>query len=102
MIVNAPPLIVSVKEVFRTCAVGVVESIRRMVTRGLPAAVGVPLITPVVAFSDSPGSEPEEISQVYGLTPPTPCSAKEYGTPTCAFGSAEVTMENDRSKIAML
>ncbi len=37
----------------------------------VPWVVGVPEITPVVAFSASPaGRLPDEIDQVYGVVPP--------------------------------
>ena len=41
----------------------------------VPVPVGVPEITPVLAFSDKPvGKEPEVIDHVYGVVPPLTCS----------------------------
>ena len=49
----------------------------------VPAAVGVPEIAPVVAFSVRPaGNAPELIEKVYGATPPLTFSAAEYDDPT--------------------
>jgi hypothetical protein len=48
------------------------------VSPNVPASTGVPEITPVEAFSDSPGgSDPAETVQVYGLVPPVAASVPE-------------------------
>jgi hypothetical protein len=52
-------------------AVGVCESVARMVKLAVPSVVGVPLIAPVAEFSMSPaGRLPAETFHVYGGTPP--------------------------------
>jgi hypothetical protein len=44
----------------------------------VPAVVGVPVIAPVVAWSDSPaGSAPPITDQAYGGTPPVAATADE-------------------------
>ena len=49
----------------------VLESVALMVKLAVPPAVGVPVIAPVVLFSERPsGSEPAETVYVYGDVPP--------------------------------
>jgi hypothetical protein len=55
-------------------AVGVCESVARMVKLAVPSVVGVPVIAPVGEFSISPaGRLPAETVQEYGVTPPDAC-----------------------------
>jgi hypothetical protein len=52
-------------------AVPPVESVTFTVKENGPAVVGIPLITPVPAFSVSPGGRlPEAMAKVYGEVPP--------------------------------
>jgi len=49
-------------------------------------ALGVPEITPVLAFSDNPGGRaPAVIAYVYGAVPPVAASFSEYGAPIVAL-----------------
>ncbi len=58
------------KSLVAVLAVGVVESVRRMVKGKLPTVVGVPDITPVELLRTSPGgSVPNETVQVSGNVP---------------------------------
>jgi hypothetical protein len=57
------------------------------------AAVGVPVMAPVEAFSDNPaGNVPLVSDQAYGVVPPDAVSLAEYATPTCPFGSDVVVL----------
>jgi len=48
------------------------------VKSGEPAVVGVPEMTPVEVFNDSPaGSEPIDMDQVYEPVPPVACKVWE-------------------------
>jgi hypothetical protein len=50
---------------------GVPESATCTVIANDPATVGVPLIAPVLEFSDSPAANwPDVIDHVYGVVPP--------------------------------
>lgn len=54
-------------------------STARTVKVEVPVAVGVPEITPVDVFKVNPaGSDPTEIDQVTGATPPEVCTVAEY------------------------
>lgn len=56
-------------------------------------ADGVPLMTPVEAFSDSPaGKVPVVSDQVYGVVPPEAASIVLYQAPTWPPGSEAVVM----------
>jgi hypothetical protein len=70
----AKPINIIVSERVAVTA-GARESVTRAVKVKLPAAVGVPLIVPVVELSVSPaGRLPAAIDQEYGLTPPEAAS----------------------------
>jgi hypothetical protein len=58
-----------------------------------PGAVGVPEITPVEAFSESPAGRAPLIVHVEVPAPPTDCSVALYGTPATAAGSDAVVTE---------
>lgn len=63
---------------------GLLESCTWIVAVVVTAALGVPLITPLVEASDRPaGSEPPVTDQLYGGVPPAAPRAAEYGAPTC-------------------
>ena len=50
---------------------GLSLSVTCTVKLDVPAAVGIPLITPVDALMDNPtGSAPDEMDQLYGVAPP--------------------------------
>ena len=52
------------------------------------AVVGVPVIAPVAAFSDTPaGKLPAETLNVYEPVPPVALTVCEYATPTVPFGN---------------
>ena len=52
------------------------------------AVVGVPVIAPVAAFSDSPaGKLPAETLNVYEPVPPVALTVCEYATPTVPLGN---------------
>jgi hypothetical protein len=62
--------------------------------RDFAAAVGVPLITPVEAFSERPlGSAPEVNAQLYGAVPPLAVRVAVYAAPTLALGKALVAID---------
>src|ERR1700677_5242378 len=68
---------------------GLPESVTCTVKADLPAAVAVPEIIPVEAFSDSPaGSDPAPgtTDQVYGAVPPVAASGAECPGPTGTAG----------------
>ena len=77
-----------------TVCAGVPESVNWKVREvAVAAAVGVPLITPVVAPNVNPaGSVPEVNCQLYDGVPPCAPSEKEYDVPTAPFGSADVVI----------
>jgi hypothetical protein len=57
------------------------------------AAVGVPLMTPVDAFSERPaGIVPLVRAHVYGVVPPVAASVVLYGEPTVPFGKELVVI----------
>ncbi len=59
----------------------------------VPVVVGVPLMTPLVAFRDNPaGSDPPVTVQVYGGVPPLGVKVWEYATPTSPPGRDVVVM----------
>ena len=61
----------------------------------LAVAVGVPVMAPVAAFSESPaGSAPMAIDHVYGNVPPVAASAALYAFPAWPLGSNEVVIES--------
>jgi hypothetical protein len=63
-------------------ALGVAESWTWTVKLDVPVAVGVPEMTPVVAFKVRPaGSAPAMMLQVYGGVPPMACKVWLYAVP---------------------
>jgi hypothetical protein len=61
-----------------------------MVKFAVTAAVGWPLIEPVVGFNERPlGNDPALNDQVYGLLPPVAIKVSEYFTPTVPRGNGE-------------
>ena len=59
----------------------------------VPAAVGVPLITPVEAFSERPtGKDPVSILHINGGTPPEAVRVAEYEVPDVPSGREAVVM----------
>src|SRR5437870_4619973 len=57
----------------------------------VPPVVGVPVIAPVPAFSDTPvGSAPVVIDQAYVPLPPVAASVWLYAVPVVALGSVVV------------
>jgi hypothetical protein len=64
------------------CTPGV-ESVTVTVKENDPAAVGVPVIAPELAFSVKPGGRlPVAMANVYGPVPPVTVIPDEYGVPT--------------------
>ena len=60
----------------------------------MPEAVGVPEITPVDEFKDSPAGRDRPLTpHVYGVVPPVACSVAEYAVPTVPPARDEVEME---------
>ena len=83
-------------------AVGVVESVARTVKLDVPALVGVPEMTPVVPFSDSPpGNVPLTIVQLIGAFPPDEERVCVYAEFTTPFG-AELVVTSKLAAMAML
>jgi hypothetical protein len=79
-----------------------VPSVTVAVKVALPAAEGVPEMTPPV-LSDSPwGSDPEVTLQEYVPAPPAAESVCEYGVPTVAPAREEVVTFNCGAAIVML
>lgn len=86
-------VVVSVSPVVAVSA-GLLASVTLKVS-GVPdtATVGVPVIAPVDAFSESPaGKLPLVSDQAYGVVPPVAVRVAEYGVPTCPFGSEGVVI----------
>ena len=68
------------------------------VTEVVPAAVGVPEMTPVEVLSVRPaGRPPALIAHVYGPVPPAAVAVWLYAVPTCPPASAEVEIESSPS-----
>src|SRR4051812_8914775 len=63
--------------------VGLVESVTCNVTVRVPAEVGVPLMTPVVALIVNPAGK-FVTAQVYGLVPPVAAKVAPYDVPVIA------------------
>jgi len=62
----------------------------------VPVVLGVPEITPVLAFRERPaGRVPTEIVQAYWLLPPVAVSVALYATDLLPLGSAGVVMAKD-------
>jgi hypothetical protein len=58
-------------------------SVTLKVSEAVPAAVGVPAMTPVEELSESPaGRVPDVMLQVSGDVPPLAANVCEYGVPT--------------------
>src|SRR5579872_315782 len=69
----------------------------------VPAAVGVPVIAPVVAFTDNPaGSEPDASDHAYAPEPPEACSVALYVVVARAPGSEAVVMATGGAPIAIV
>jgi hypothetical protein len=81
---------VSVRDETTTCG-GVPESVTVTVRVAVPAADGVPLITPVEEFNVKPCGVPV-ICQLWAPVPPVAVSVCEYGTPTMPWLSAVVVI----------
>src|SRR5271165_4788228 len=72
---------------------GTSESVTFTVKFVVPAAVGVPLIAPVDAFSVNPaGKLPTDIAQLYGVVPPVAANVCEYPPPTGPFANDAVVI----------
>lgn len=69
------------------------------VKENVPAAVGVPEITPVVDNVNPAGKLPVVTAQVYGETPPVATRDAEYATPILAAGSVVVVIVNSGSTV---
>jgi hypothetical protein len=70
-------LIVILRDLVSVC-MGLLASLTWAVKLKVPAPVGVPLMTPLLAFSVKPtGREPLAIDQVYGMVPPVAASVAE-------------------------
>jgi hypothetical protein len=70
-----PALIGMLKSLLAVCAVGTEESVAVKVNGVVAATVGVPVIAPVLGFSDKPaGSVVGDAVQVTGGVPPVVCS----------------------------
>ena len=79
---------------FAVCE-GFAESVTWTVKSQVPAAEGVPEMTPVLPLTDRPaGSEPPEIDQANGDVPPEADSAAEYETFTVPPGSDDVVIDS--------
>jgi hypothetical protein len=74
-------------------AVAVTLSVTWAVKLNVPAAVGVPLSTPLAGFSVSPGGGvPALTTQLRGSVPPEAARVSEYAPPTVPVGSGEVVV----------
>src|SRR6202011_2139593 len=72
---------------------GVLESFAFIVKFDVPAAVGVPEITPVAVFSVRPAGNPPIKVHVIGAVPPLVASGWLYAVPTVPLGSEAVLIE---------
>src|SRR5205085_10249042 len=62
----------------------------------VPVLVGVPLMTPLDAFSVRPsGSEPDAIDHVRGLVPPVAWTSSEYGRPRSEEHTSELQSQSN-------
>jgi hypothetical protein len=96
-------VIVIVSDLVVVCAVGVAESVTFTAKLNVPAAVGVPAISPVEAFSANPaGRDPEARDQLYGDEPPPAESTLEYSVFTLPPGRELVTIWSGETLIVML
>jgi len=91
----AAALTVSVRLADFVCA-GLLVSVTVNVSGvALTVAVGVPVIAPVVAFSERPaGSVPDVTDQEYGVVPPAAVSVALYAVPTCPLGRLGVVIDS--------
>lgn len=93
VITNGATEIVRLMACEAVCAVGDVESIACTVKLLVAAVVGVPEITPVPGFKDSPlGSEPAVMLHAIGVAPPLDCSVALYGVLTVPPDSVVVVI----------
>ena len=82
-------------------AVGWLASVTLTVKLDVWAVVGVPVIAPVEAFSDSPaGSVPELRDQWYGGAPPVAPRVCAYAVPVVAAGREAVEIPSSGGLIA--
>ncbi len=64
----------------------------------MPSPLGVPVISPVLAFSESPvGSTPLLTLQWYGVTPPSAAKVAPYNVPAVPTGNEGVNTRSDGS-----
>lgn len=85
--------IITVNVLVALCGVGVPESATVTFTVLVPAAVGVPVICPVLGLMLSPAGNPVA-DQLYGCMPPSADTAALYAVPTVPLGSVAVVMES--------
>jgi hypothetical protein len=72
---------------------GAPESVSLKVTLEVPAAVGVPVMAPVVALRLRPaGSVPDTMVHISGATPPVLARVAEYAVPMVPEASAPVAV----------
>jgi hypothetical protein len=84
--VGAAPI--SIDRLTDCVCTGLDESATCTLNVAVPAAVGVPVMLPLVAFRVSPaGSEPVRTLHVYGVKPPLADKVCEYDVPTTPFGN---------------
>jgi hypothetical protein len=77
------------------------ESVTCTVNDAVPAAVGVPEITPVDATRLNPaGNVPALTLQLYGVVPPLACSTVEYVVPVVPPGSDVVVTKGGCAAVA--
>lgn len=80
------------------CGVGVPESVTVTFTVLVPAAVGIPVICPVLALMLSPAGNPVA-DQLYGVMPPSAATVALYAAPTVPLGSVAVVIESNAGAI---
>src|SRR5436190_18910099 len=79
------------------------ESVALTVKLLVAIAVGAPLITPVLAFSDTPaGNDPKVTDQVYGAVPPLTASVALYGDLKNPSGNDAVVTVGGATVVVML
>lgn len=84
---------------FVFCTFGADESVRWTLNLKVPAAVGVPLMTPVEESSERPGGTCPDEFQWYGDVSPVASMGSVYGCPTVAAGRLVVVMESPETSI---
>ncbi len=68
------------------------ESVTLTVKVELPGAVGVPEMTPAALSANPGGSEPLEMLQFSGATPPLAVNVDEYTVPTVPEATDEIVI----------